>query len=108
MESKGNNEPSPKAVKRLTWIIPIVLIGVIFLLKNIRNPVTDVLFYIKTSVTGFLIFFKRKMTPINTIGMIQVSRFTILGLGSLFPFDSIQCLLIRLPFLTKHNTGYFC
>ncbi|CAI8906257.1 hypothetical protein EMIT074MI3_30175 [Bacillus licheniformis] len=39
------------------------------------------------------------MTPINTIGMIQVSRFTTLGLGSLFLFDSIHCLLIRLPFL---------
>ena len=46
MESKGNSEPSPKTVKRLTWVISIVLIGVIFLLKNIKNPVTDVLFYI--------------------------------------------------------------
>ena len=34
MESKGNSEPSPKIVKRLTWIIPIVLIGVIFSLKK--------------------------------------------------------------------------
>ncbi|MED1740142.1 hypothetical protein P4U97_11640 [Bacillus swezeyi] len=46
MESKGNSEPSPKVVKSLTWIIPMVIIGLIFLLKNIKNPVTDVLFYI--------------------------------------------------------------
>jgi len=57
MESKGNNEPSPKAVKRLTWIIPIVLIGVIFLLKNIRNPVTDVLFYIVCAGVITLVIF---------------------------------------------------
>ena len=57
MESKGNNEPSPKIVKRLTWIIPIVLIGVIFLLKNIRNPVTDVLFYIVCAGVITLVIF---------------------------------------------------
>ncbi|MPQ27110.1 hypothetical protein [Bacillus paralicheniformis] len=57
MESKGNSEPSPKAVKRLTWIIPIVLIGVIFLLKNIRNPVTDVLFYIVCAGVITLVIF---------------------------------------------------
>ncbi|WP_458117795.1 hypothetical protein [Bacillus sp. PK6-026] len=57
MESKGNNEPSSKAVKRLTWIIPIVLIGVIFLLKNIRNPVTDVLFYIVCAGVITLVIF---------------------------------------------------
>ena len=58
MESKGNNEPSPKAVKRLTWIIPIVLIGVIFLLKNMRNPVTDVLFYIVCAGVIILVIFR--------------------------------------------------
>ncbi|MCY7779132.1 hypothetical protein [Bacillus haynesii] len=57
MESKGNSEPSPKTVKRLTWIIPIVLIGVIFLLKNMRNPVTDVLFYIVCAVVIILMIF---------------------------------------------------
>ncbi|MFC1286687.1 hypothetical protein BTA31_06285 [Bacillus haynesii] len=57
MESKGNSEPSPKVVKRLTWIIPIVLIGVIFLLKNIRNPVTDVLFYIVCAGVIILVIF---------------------------------------------------
>ena len=57
MESKGNSEPSPKIVKRLTWIIPIVLIGVIFLLKNIRNPVTDVLFYIVCAGVIALVIF---------------------------------------------------
>ncbi|MCY7817738.1 hypothetical protein P9D36_17305 [Bacillus haynesii] len=57
MESKGNSEPSPKTVKRLTWIIPIVLIGVIFLLKNMRNPVTDVLFYIVCAVVIILVIF---------------------------------------------------
>ncbi|MCY8224010.1 hypothetical protein [Bacillus haynesii] len=57
MESKGNIEPSPKTVKRLTWIIPIVLIGVIFLLKNMRNPVTDVLFYIVCAVVIILVIF---------------------------------------------------
>ncbi|MDW6056353.1 hypothetical protein [Bacillus paralicheniformis] len=63
MEPKGKNEPSPKAVKRLTWIIPIVLIGVIFLLKNIRNPVTDVLFYIVcASVITLVIFSIMKET----------------------------------------------
>ncbi|WP_105980779.1 hypothetical protein [Bacillus paralicheniformis] len=63
MEPKGKNEPSPKAVKRLTWIIPIVLIGVIFLLKNIRNPVTDVLFYIVcASVIALVIFSIMKET----------------------------------------------
>lgn len=46
MESKGNSELSPKVVKSLTWIIPMVIIGLIFLLENIENPVTDVLFYI--------------------------------------------------------------
>ncbi|MFC8151823.1 hypothetical protein ABE057_00645 [Bacillus paralicheniformis] len=57
MESKGNSEPSSKVVKRLTWIIPIVLIGVIFLLKNIRNPVTDVLFYIVCAGVITLVIF---------------------------------------------------
>ncbi|MCJ2148434.1 hypothetical protein [Bacillus sp. B19-2] len=57
MESKGNSEPSPKIVKWLTWIIPIVLIGVIFLLKNIRNPVTDVLFYIVCAGVITLVIF---------------------------------------------------
>ncbi|MCY8372359.1 hypothetical protein [Bacillus haynesii] len=57
MESKGNSEPSPKTVKHLTWIIPIVLIGVIFLLKNMRNPVTDVLFYIVCAVVIILVIF---------------------------------------------------
>ncbi|MEC1478691.1 hypothetical protein [Bacillus haynesii] len=57
MESKGNIEPSPKTVKRLTWIIPIVLIGVIFLLKNMRNPVTDVLFYIVCASVIILVIF---------------------------------------------------
>lgn len=57
MESKGNSEPSPKIVKWLTWIIPIVLIGVIFLLKNIRNPVTDVLFYIVCAGVIILVIF---------------------------------------------------
>jgi len=57
MESKGNSEPSPKIVKRLTWIIPIVLIGVIFLLKNIKNPVTDVLFYIVCASVIILVIF---------------------------------------------------
>ncbi|MEC1474433.1 hypothetical protein P9D31_19050 [Bacillus haynesii] len=57
MESKGNSEPSPKTVKRLTWIIPIVLIGVIFLLKNIKNPVTDVLFYIVCASVIILVIF---------------------------------------------------
>ncbi|MCY8268138.1 hypothetical protein MOD14_11260 [Bacillus haynesii] len=57
MESKGNSEPSPKTVKRLTWIISIVLIGVIFLLKNMRNPVTDVLFYIVCAGVIILVIF---------------------------------------------------
>ncbi|MBY8833409.1 MULTISPECIES: hypothetical protein [Bacillus] len=57
MESKGNSEPSPKIVKWLTWIIPIVLIGVIFLLKNMRNPVTDVLFYIVCAGVIILVIF---------------------------------------------------
>lgn len=58
MESKGNSEPNPKIVKRLTWIIPIVLIGVIFLLKNMRNPVTDVLFYIVCAGVIILVIFR--------------------------------------------------
>lgn len=58
MESKGNSEPSPKIVKRLTWIIPIVLIGVIFLLKNMRIPVTDVLFYIVCAGVIILVIFR--------------------------------------------------
>lgn len=58
MESKGNSEPSPKIVKWLTWIIPIVLIGVIFLLKNMRNPVTDVLFYIVCAGVIILVIFR--------------------------------------------------
>ncbi len=57
MESKGNSEPSPKIVKRLTWIISIVLIGVIFPLKNIKNPVTDVLFYIVCASVIILVIF---------------------------------------------------
>ncbi|TWM21822.1 hypothetical protein CHCC14821_0129 [Bacillus paralicheniformis] len=57
MESKGNSEPIPKIVKWLTWIIPIVLIGVIFLLKNMRTPVTDVLFYIVCAGVIILVIF---------------------------------------------------
>jgi len=57
MGSKGNSEPSPKVVKWLTWIIPIVIIGLIFLLKNIENPVTNVLFYIVCAVVIILVLF---------------------------------------------------
>ncbi|MCY8344638.1 hypothetical protein MOC99_05750 [Bacillus haynesii] len=57
MESKGNSEPSPKVVKWLTWIIPIVIIGLIFLLKNIENPVTNVLFYIVCAGVIILVLF---------------------------------------------------
>ncbi|ATH91193.1 hypothetical protein ACH95_14395 [Bacillus glycinifermentans] len=57
MEPKGNNEPSPRVVKWLTWIIPIVIIGLIFLLKNINNPVTDILFYIVCASVIILVVF---------------------------------------------------
>lgn len=57
MEPEGNNEPSPRVVKWLTWIIPIVIIGLIFLLKNINNPVNDVLFYIVCASVIILVVF---------------------------------------------------
>ncbi len=40
MEHKSNAEPSPKAIKILTCIIPIVLIGLILVLKNINTAQT--------------------------------------------------------------------
>ncbi|MDI3411124.1 hypothetical protein QKW52_15675 [Bacillus sonorensis] len=52
-----NNEPSLKVIKWFTWIIPIVIIGLIFLLKNINNPVTDALFYIVCAGVIILVLF---------------------------------------------------
>nr|MDH3093116.1 hypothetical protein [Bacillus velezensis]MDH3099558.1 hypothetical protein [Bacillus velezensis] len=37
MENKRNAEPNPKAIRILTYIIPIVLIGLILVLKNINT-----------------------------------------------------------------------
>ncbi|MBG9913375.1 hypothetical protein [Bacillus sonorensis] len=52
-----NNEPSLKVIKWFTWIIPIVIIGLIFLLKNINNPITDALFYIVCAGVIILVLF---------------------------------------------------
>lgn len=57
MKSEGNSEPNPKIIKWLTWAIPIVIIGLIFLLKNIENPVTNFLFYIVCAGVIILVLF---------------------------------------------------
>ncbi len=46
MEDKSNAELSPKAIRILTYIIPIVLIGLILVLKNINTATAEISFYI--------------------------------------------------------------
>lgn len=38
MENKSNAKLSPKAIRILTYIIPMFLIGLILVLKNINTP----------------------------------------------------------------------
>ncbi|MDR4434794.1 hypothetical protein [Bacillus tequilensis] len=57
MKPEGNSEQNPKVIKWLTWIIPIVIIGLIFLLKNIENPITNFLFYIVCAGVIILVLF---------------------------------------------------
>ncbi|NPC93069.1 hypothetical protein HOO54_12715 [Bacillus sp. WMMC1349] len=57
MKPNEEHEPSPKVVSWLTWIIPIIMIGLIFLLKNIHHPLTDVLFYIVCASVIILVVF---------------------------------------------------
>ncbi|WP_353407921.1 hypothetical protein ABUH86_08870 [Bacillus velezensis] len=57
MEDKSNAEPSPKAIRILTYIIPIILIGLILVLKNINTAAAEISFYIVAvgvfSLSGF-------------------------------------------------------
>ncbi|QTN97314.1 hypothetical protein J6600_08635 [Bacillus sp. LJBV19] len=57
MEDKSNAEPSPKAIKILTCIIPIVLIGLILVLKNINTTAAEISFYIVAIGVVLLVIF---------------------------------------------------
>ncbi|WP_041482557.1 hypothetical protein [Bacillus velezensis] len=69
MENKRNAEPSPKAIRILTYIIPIVLIGLILLLKNINTAAAEISFYIVAVGVVLLVVFsliKNKKTAGRT------------------------------------------
>ncbi|ANS38409.1 hypothetical protein IM717_10325 [Bacillus velezensis] len=57
MEDKSNAEPSPKAIRILTYIIPIVLIGLILVLKNINTAAAEISFYIVAIGVVLLVVF---------------------------------------------------
>ncbi|AJK65472.1 MULTISPECIES: hypothetical protein [Bacillus amyloliquefaciens group] len=57
MEDKSNAEPSPKVIKILTYIIPIVLIGLILVLKNINTAAAEISFYIVAIGVVLLVVF---------------------------------------------------
>lgn len=57
MENKRNTEPSPKAIRILTCIIPIVLIGLILILKNINTTAAEISFYIVAIGVVLLVVF---------------------------------------------------
>lgn len=57
MENKRNSEPSPKAIRILTYIIPIVLIGLILVLKNINTAAAEISFYIVAVGVVLLVVF---------------------------------------------------
>ncbi|AME05198.1 hypothetical protein NNG64_08730 [Bacillus siamensis] len=57
MENKRNAEPSPKAIKILTYIIPIVLIGLVLILKNINTPAAEISFYVVAVGVVLLVVF---------------------------------------------------
>ncbi|AUJ62440.1 MULTISPECIES: hypothetical protein [Bacillus amyloliquefaciens group] len=57
MENKSNAKLSPKAIRILTYIIPIVLIGLILVLKNINTPAAEISFYIVAVGVVLLVVF---------------------------------------------------
>nr|WGE01464.1 hypothetical protein P5644_09315 [Bacillus velezensis] len=57
MENKRNAEPNPKAIRILTYIIPIVLIGLILVLKNINTAKREISFYIVAVGVVLLVVF---------------------------------------------------
>ncbi|AVB11358.1 hypothetical protein P8818_10820 [Bacillus velezensis] len=57
MENKSNAKPSPKAIRILTYIIPIVLIGLILVLKNINTPAAEISFYVVAVGVVLLVVF---------------------------------------------------
>ncbi|WP_269775065.1 hypothetical protein [Bacillus siamensis] len=57
MENKRNDEPSPKAIRILTYIIPIVLIGLILILKKFNTPAAEISFYVVAVGVVLLVVF---------------------------------------------------
>ncbi|MDX7893750.1 hypothetical protein SJY89_00730 [Bacillus velezensis] len=57
MENKRNAKLSPKAIRILTYIIPMFLIGLILVLKNINTPAAEISFYIVAVGVVLLVVF---------------------------------------------------
>ena len=57
MENKSNAKLSPKAIRILTYIIPMFLIGLILVLKNINIPAAEISFYIVAVGVVLLVVF---------------------------------------------------
>ncbi|AHC42238.1 MULTISPECIES: hypothetical protein [Bacillus] len=57
MENKSNAKLSPKAIRILTYIIPMFLIGLILVLKNINTPAAEISFYIVAVGVVLLVVF---------------------------------------------------